>query len=675
MATEISKTSKRKLLDDSDSDSDEGGGAPIQDSGFGVNQEYARRFEHNKKREEKQRCELLREALNVRRNILIFSLPSSIVEEKLKNTGNNYNDEDEESSSDDETEDEDGFLATEDLDVQISATLQAIRSKDPRVYDKDIAFFKAEGAGESASAASKGKKEKPVFLRDYQREKIMRGDVGADNEEDAPPPARTYAQEQEALKKSIVSEMHGANSGEDSDSGADDFMKRKEPTKADANGVHPTRAKALKRVEVDVKEAERDPDNFLSNFMASRAWVPEDGSRWQAFESDDGEDDDDRAETFEEAYNMRFENPEKSNEVLKSYSRDIAASRSVRRDERTGRQRQRDLEKEAKEAEKLKRREEKARLRKLKLEEAGQRLKKVKQAAGATGRELQDEDWIKFLDDAWDDDKWEAEMNKRFGDDYYNVRDDGNAAGSSDEDMEGEGKSSKKKKQPKKPTWDDDIDIKDIVSDFEDEEVKPAVTLSDDNNDGQEEEEEAEEDESAPAPKRRKKASDHKRAHQETQKQARKDRAKLEALVDSKLQLTNHDLLPSRPSAASSASTGFRYRETSPQTFGMTARDILLAPSDAALNDYAGIKKLATFRDEEKKRRDQKKLGKKARLRQWRRDHFGKEYEVDGPTYGFEKFMEEDDAAHAGDGHIAGKTSTTDANVREGSRKKKRSKS
>ncbi len=37
---------------------------------------------------------------------------------------------------------------------------------------------------------------------------------------------------------------------------------------------------------------------------------------------------------------------------------------------------------------------------------------------------------------------------------------------------------------------------------------------------------------------------------------------------------------------------------------------------------------MATFRDAEKKREDKKKLGKKARLRQWRKETFGNE---DGP--------------------------------------------
>jgi protein KRI1 len=549
------------------------------------------------------------------------------------------------------------------------------------VYDKEAEFYDKNDEGAASAAQHKGKKEKPVFLRDYQREKIMRGDVGqSDDEDEALPPAtRTFAQEQDALKKSIVSQMHASGSEQESDSDSDggDFMKRKEPAKADANGVHPSRAQGLKRVEVDVENADRDPENFLSNFLASRAWVPEEGSRWKAFESDEGEDDDDRADAFEEAYNMRFENPEKSNEVLKSYARDVAAARSVRRDDKSGRKRKRELEKEQKEAEKRERREEKARLRKLKLEEAEEKLRKLKQAAGSTGRELRDEDWMKFLDDAWDDDQWEAEMNKRFGDEYYAQDDVENVAGSDDEDGSAAAKKSKKK-HPKKPTWDDDIDIKDIVPDFDEGEGKPNITLSDDDEaqedggakvEGEEEEEADDDDESAPAPKRRKKA-DHKRARLESQKQARRDRAKLEALVDSKLELTNHDLLSSKPSSSSASAPSFRYRETSPQAFGMTSRDILLAPSDAALNDFAGLKKLAAFRDEEKKRKDRKRLGKKARLRQWRRDHFGKDYEAEGPTYGFEKFASENgDANNRGES-----TAATESNVVEGSRSRKRSK-
>ncbi|KAF4969696.1 hypothetical protein FSARC_3142 [Fusarium sarcochroum] len=608
-ATEDPKNSKRNLLDDSDFESEDGGAA-VAATGFKVNEDFARRFEHNKKREERQR-----------------------LEEKFKQTGKQPegNGDDDESSSDEE-EDEDGFLATEDLDAQISATLQAIRNKDPKVYDKEVTFYKPDDP--TATTADKEKKEKPVYLKDYHREKYLRGDTGADVEDEDTP--MTYNQEQDVLKKSIVAEMHAVAESDDSDDEDGGFMKRKAPAKVDSNGVHPSRKAAMTVTEVDVANADKNPENFLSNFMSARAWVPPDGSNWKAFESDDGEDDNDQADQFEQAYNLRFEDPERSNEFLRSYARDVAAAKSVRRDEKSGRKRQRELERERKEAEKRERREDKARLRKLKLDEAQERLRKIKRTAGSAGKDLTDEDWIKFLDDAWEDDKWEQEMQKRFGDDYYAQED---VAIASDGEGEGEGEDGEKKsKHPKKPKWDDDIDIKDIIPDFQDDEEKPKISLSDaeDGADEEEAEQEDEDDDGRPSKKRK---TDHKKARKESQKQARQERAKLEALVDAKLELSDHALLK-QPSHAP-----FRYRETSPQSFGMTARDILLAPSDAALNDYAGLKKLATFRDQEKKRKDKKRLGKKARLRQWRRDIFGREFEREGPTYGFERLISADDEA------------------------------
>ncbi|OAQ98729.1 hypothetical protein LLEC1_04019 [Akanthomyces lecanii] len=575
------KAAKHNLLDDSDSDSDNGGAAV--ESGFKVNEEFARRFEHNKKREEQHK-----------------------LEEKSKK-----GQDDDEDSSDDESEDENGFLATEDLDAQISATLQAIKNKDPRVYDKDQTFYKPD---DETGDAETEKKEKPVFLRDYHREKILRGDIGADDDDEQP---QTYDQEQEAAKLEFLSGVKDAERGSDSDDD-DGFVIKKKPDEAvskSSNGIHHSRSAKVKVSGANVGDADKDPETFLSNFMAARAWVEEEGGRWKAFESDDGEEED-RADEFEQAYNLRFEDPEKSREVLRSYARDLTNSRSVRREEATGRKRLRELEKERKEAEKKERGDEKARLRKLKVEEAEKKLRKIKQAAGAVGKELSDEEWMSFLDGAWENDNWEEEMQKRFGDDYYAVRDDDFAA-----DSDAEPASSKKSKKPKKPKWDDDIEINDIVSDFDEEESKAEFALSDAEDEDIAVEEGNEEEEAAPAKKKRKTA-DVKKERIEAQKKSKKERAKLEALP-------------------------FRYRETSPQSFGMTARDILLAPSDQVLNEYAGLKKFASFREEEKKRRDRKHLGKKARLRQWRKEVFGHEYERTGPTFGFEKYADDEEAAAA----------------------------
>jgi protein KRI1 len=51
-------TTQLGLLEDSDSSSSDesDGGAKLDGPGFKINEEYAKRFEHNKKREELQRC-------------------------------------------------------------------------------------------------------------------------------------------------------------------------------------------------------------------------------------------------------------------------------------------------------------------------------------------------------------------------------------------------------------------------------------------------------------------------------------------------------------------------------------------------------------------------------------------------------------------------------------------
>lgn len=573
------------------------------------------------------------------------------VEEKYKPKGVNGDDkDDDEDSSSDEDEDEDGFLATEELDAEISATLAAIKNKDPRIYDKNAKFFNAL---DEHAPAPREKKEKPMTLHDYHRSRYMAGDTGADNEAEAEAEAdvpRTFVQEQADLKKELLAEIK-AGEGSDDDEEDEDFIKSKPgQTSKAASDIHPSRQERVKpkAKDLDIALADKDPDLYLSNFMASRAWATQDGSKWEAFESDEGEGNDD-ADEWETAYNLRFEDPAKSNEVLMSYSRKVVEARSVRREEPKGRKRQRELEKERKEEEKRQRHEERARLKRLKIEEAEDKLKKIKKAAGLKGKALKDDEWMALLDDAWENDKWEEEMNRRFGEQYYAELDgpDSEEEEDDDDDEAGDGAKSKKSKKPKKPKWDDDIDIKDLVPDFEDEEARPNITLSD------AEAEEAEQDAEAadasdssshPATKRPKSTKALKYERQAAKRASRRARAQIEALVESRMELDNPTVLATAAASSShkkdqkqpaASAGGFRYRETSPQAFGLTPRDILLAPSDAALNDFVGLKKLASFRDREKKQKDKKRLGKKARLREWRREVFGREFEHTGPTFGF----------------------------------------
>jgi protein KRI1 len=511
--------------------------------------------------------------------------------------------DEEEESSEDEDEDDDAELATEAVDAEIMETIKAIRSKDPRVYDQNAKFYHSLDE-DGAEPQKREEKQKPMTLRDYHRENLLSGANVAEDETDAP---KTYAQEQDELKSAIVKEMHAAADAEESGSGEEDegFLVRKSaPEQASKRQAVP---------ELDVENADKDPETFLSNFMSSRAWLQR-GNSLQPFESDD-EEEDERAEAWEEAYNFRFEDPSKLNNKLITHARDTTNKQSVRREEKSARKKLREAARAKKEEEKKQREMEKNRLRKLKMAELQEKVDKIKEVAGLRASELTDEDWAKFLDAAWDDKNWEEEMQKRFGDNYYAEND----AGSEDE---GDGK----KKRPKKPTWDDDIDINDLVPDFENDE-QPTVELSD---------VEMEDDEESGT---RKSKAQEKR---DQKREARKDKLRIEEALDRNLDL-DISLLPG---ATKRSDGGFRYRETSPQSFGLSALDILMA-DDAQLNQFAGLKKYAAFREEEKKQRDRKRLGKKARLRQWRKDTFGSE---EGPrefVFGNEKpsAPEQDDTA------------------------------
>ena len=488
--------------------------------------------------------------------------------------------EDDESSSD-EDEDEDGELATEALDAEIMATLKAIRSKDPAVYDNNVTFYTE--LDDDTNAAPKEKQEKAMTLRDYHRQNLLSG-VDPAEEEDAP---KTFAQEQADLKDAVVKAMHGADSDDEMEDAEDNFLVRKSGPAEDSA--------TKEEVKLDIENAEKDPETFLSNFMSSRAWIPEGRAELHPFDSDDDEEVE-RADAFEEAYNFRFEDPSKLNEKLITHARDMINDQSVRREDNSSRKKIRDAERQRKEEEKKLRETEKNRLRKLKTEELQNKVNQIKEVAGLRAAEFTDEDWSRFLDDAWDDKEWSKEMAKRFGEDYYE-----------EEDTES-------KKHPKKPEWDDDIDIKDLIPGYEDEEPTKPSFGSDD---------EEEEDDEAAGSNKKSKAQE----KRDQKREARKDRMRIDEAVERNLDLD----ITLLPGATKKNATRFRYRETSPQSFGLTARDILMA-DDTQLNQFAGLKKLASFREAEKKDKDQKKLGKKARLRQWRKDTFGNE---DGPEFKF----------------------------------------
>jgi protein KRI1 len=508
------------------------------------------------------------------------------------------------------------------------ATLNALRSKDPRIYDKDAKFYKdteEDGEGEDGP-----KKEASMTLRQFHTKNLLEGRVPGEDEDDAPP--RTYAQEQEEIRKSLV---NAAADEED-----DDFLVAKpKPTPA------PSKKDRKKLTQEDVMKADHDPELFLSNYMESRAWKPADKTHFQPLESDDDEEDA-AIDEYEHAYNTYFEDTTGTNEKLTTYARDAVAATTVRRDDGNSRKKARDVARAKREAERKEREEDLARLRKLKVEEMEAKVQQIRKIGGLSGRDFKIDEWKDVLEADWSDDQWDKEMEKRFGESYYNEAD-----AASDSDAGG-----KKSKKPKKPKFDDDIDIKDLIPDFKDDSEEERPTLS---SDSDSDNEDAMDVDSA-KPKSSKKLKQEKA---DAKSAARRDRRLIENLVSENLKY--EEALAAKPSKQPAR---FRYRETSPTTFGLTARDILLA-DDKALNEFAGLKKLATFREPEKKKKDKKHLSKKARLRQWRQETFG---DADGPKGGFETLLGAQDAEPERRQHKKRKVEETEGGIVEGEKKKKR---
>lgn len=645
----MERPSKRaKLLsDDEESDSNDVALPKSKTNGFRVNEEYARRFEHNEKRREQHQLE-----------------EKYGKDLSFKSRGKGDAPDDDESSSSDESEDDEAELATEAVDDEILATLEAIRKKDPRVYNKDIKFYKEY---DPEQEEAKERQEKPMYLSDYHRKNLLEGHAGGEEEEGKEDVPKTYAQEQDRMRRELVGEMHAvANGTSDADDAeeeddADGLLVAK--SRPQHETLPATSTKARKTItDADVAAADKDPETYLSNFMASRAWLPTETSKWQAFDSDDSEDDA-RAEKFEEAYNMRFEDPGKANEELRTFARDTGKY-SVRRDEKkTSRQRNREREREKKEAEKREREEDKARLRNLRVEEMEAKVKRIREAAGlGKGEEVDIDAWKDVLEGDFEDGRWEKEMEKRFGDRYYAAKEeDGVEDGEDEGDEVDEDERRGKKRRLHKPKWDDDIDINDLVPEFEDDEkTKPNFTLSDDdeqdadggdpvlsNNVRDEDPSDPADDDNTSHPTKPKSKKDRARAKADAKRTARRERAAIENLVDASLPLDPVSTATTSHSNTSAGGVpGFRYRATSPTTFGLSARDILFA-DDAQLNEFAGLKKLAAWREEEKKARDRKRFSKKGRLREWRRGVFGS---VEGPKVGVGGGGEERGAGVDGEG-------------------------
>lgn len=340
------------------------------------------------------------------------------------------------SSSSSESEDEDAEELTPTLEKKFLETLSALKSKDPKIYDKDIVFFEPTGDVEGEPMKEKQKKEKPMFLKDYKRKLIVEKQGMLSDEEDVTGDSPVQhkqghfatAAEEEHLKRSFKAALADFDDDEDDDGSLLQTAKHSKELKAEADEEY----KKWLKGEVDKIHQKKDveklgylhdywnssnldkAEEFLRDYILNKRYLEK--SRLPVAQPEDNEDlsaDEatlEEQEAFEHKFNYRFEEPD--SEFIKKYPRTMQDSMRRKDDRRKVKR----LEvRERKLQEKEQKKEEINRLKALKKKEILEKLQKLKEVTGNDQLGIADAD----IEGDFDPQEHDRRMNAIFNNEYY----------------------------------------------------------------------------------------------------------------------------------------------------------------------------------------------------------------------------------------------------------------
>ncbi|PVU96380.1 hypothetical protein BB561_001224 [Smittium simulii] len=304
---------------------------------FSINKSFAKEYEAKKKHEE---LTLLKEKYSDADKIDELKLLKAAARQKRSGKiGSSVmdflSDSDDESSSSDE-EDEVGELATPQIDVQIFKTILAIKNKDKTLYDQSSNFYSDKDILEAElkwkDKQQVVKKQKPVTIKDYQRQVLLEDGGIIDEEKEFLKEKKTltHVQEQQEIKDSfkVIQNLKCFYEGEEDQENSGLFVVRDKTQDELDDDQDQYKAFLLENVakgkdvaqsmdELDFfKDNKNDPKNvFLMDYILNRKWIekPEKSSVSHNNDTliDDQVDDinDYLAETYESQYSYRFQEP------------------------------------------------------------------------------------------------------------------------------------------------------------------------------------------------------------------------------------------------------------------------------------------------------------------------------------------------------------------------------
>uniref|UniRef100_A0A2M3Z5U7 Protein KRI1 homolog n=1 Tax=Anopheles braziliensis TaxID=58242 RepID=A0A2M3Z5U7_9DIPT len=521
-------------------------------------------------------------------------------------------------SSDDETTDEE--IVDEDFDKEFFRTLAFLKRKDPNKYTEQPTFFQDVKPVEEVALTKRHRKEKPMTLKDYER-KVMLEKGGVFEDEEDPdvervqrPESPSLVEQQKRIKEEIKQALKKVASSEDeSDQEARDdgpaakgggLLKERVRSKAETEKEQADYRRWLADQAADVEPPSEEvkalqplkhfwtseklskEDAFLKDYILNKRFVQ--GGDIPSYDdivaTSEDEEELEKQEEYERQYNFRFEEPDP--EYIKRYPRTVEDTVRI---ERNKRQEQRQALKERKQKEKEQQRRELEELKAVKLREIKERIQRLKEIAATEKLAMNEAD----LESDFDPDEHDRRMREMFNDEYYGVdegdqkpefpeldeelgienydRDDALAVrkGGDDEDEEQDG-----------PHCEDD----DFVMDCDYEEQASAAKESG---------KEALQQELLESTRSRKKKGRRQSKFREVLKAEKplfdpEDEKTFGEYIDEYYKLDYEDMIGGMPCR-------FRYVETTPNDFGLSVEEILMA-NTRELNHWASVKKAVQIR-------------------------------------------------------------------------------
>ncbi|XP_070597889.1 protein KRI1 homolog [Erythrolamprus reginae] len=366
--------------------------------------------------------------------------------EELQRLQDKYGEEEKVSSSESASSEEEELDPK--LDRAFYSMLGLLKTKDPRIYQKNVNFYTEKDCCSATvfKKTSTKKKEKPMLLKDYERkvmvEKAGKYEDEEDGEEVRVKKQLTYVEEEKELKESFR-KFVAESDEEEGDSGKSSALLQKrvksKEEKEHEEADYISWLKGQKKLEAEnelqdlipLKIYWNDPkldegEQFLRDYILNQCYKEGSSEEEQEEEhqqegltgiqlavsdsSDEGEFFLKKQEDFERKYNFRFEEPEAQH--VKTYPRIIATS-VRRKDEHRKEKRQEIWERKRKEREQ--KHQEMKHLKNLKRQEILERLEKLHKITGRAGNSFQESD----LEGDFDSNLHDQLMENYFGDVYY----------------------------------------------------------------------------------------------------------------------------------------------------------------------------------------------------------------------------------------------------------------